>query len=536
MLACYPRPRSGSVPEWPKGAGCKPVGIAYGGSNPPRPTTQTLPLTIARTLPLTPEATVTTADPDRADPDRADPDRADPDRAAPAFSAQGFDPAAVKAFHYVGFALDLADGQLRCHYRLDGLEFVEHIRFAPLPDAPASVASAADRAARLVFLVAGVSYYKAAAPPLIDFGDHPLTPAEATMLRAFYLDGLGEFAYSNGLDLRDLMFHYTSTAPEPVATGVHLDRPLVPFGGGIDSIVTVDEVRQIHADTALFILSRMGDRFAAIEAAARETGLPVLRAERELDAKVLRSRELGFRNGHVPVTGILSAIATLIAVLHGRGAVVMSNEWSASSGNLEVDGRTINHQYSKSAEFETLLRAALADQFTDGPEYFSLLRPYSELAIARRFAKLTNYHRVFRSCNRAFQLDPAKRHATWCGVCDKCCFIDLILAPFVAAADLRAVFGGREPLENPDTIRSFRTLLDIGHEPKPFECVGEVSECRAALQRAAARPDRTGSPMLEALLRELDDRELDDEAINALLVPIGADHIPDSYAPRHLVG
>ena len=28
----------GSVPERPKGAGCKPAGLAYGGSNPPRPT------------------------------------------------------------------------------------------------------------------------------------------------------------------------------------------------------------------------------------------------------------------------------------------------------------------------------------------------------------------------------------------------------------------------------------------------------------------------------------------------------------------
>ena len=26
---------SGEVPEWPKGTGCKPVGAAYGGSNPP---------------------------------------------------------------------------------------------------------------------------------------------------------------------------------------------------------------------------------------------------------------------------------------------------------------------------------------------------------------------------------------------------------------------------------------------------------------------------------------------------------------------
>ena len=28
----------GSVPEWPKGADCKSVGTAFGGSNPPAPT------------------------------------------------------------------------------------------------------------------------------------------------------------------------------------------------------------------------------------------------------------------------------------------------------------------------------------------------------------------------------------------------------------------------------------------------------------------------------------------------------------------
>src|SRR5579884_2709976 len=33
------RPARGGVPERPKGTGCKPVGSAYGGSNPPAPTT-----------------------------------------------------------------------------------------------------------------------------------------------------------------------------------------------------------------------------------------------------------------------------------------------------------------------------------------------------------------------------------------------------------------------------------------------------------------------------------------------------------------
>jgi hypothetical protein len=33
----------GGVPERPKGTGCKPVGSAYGGSNPPAPTSRDSP-------------------------------------------------------------------------------------------------------------------------------------------------------------------------------------------------------------------------------------------------------------------------------------------------------------------------------------------------------------------------------------------------------------------------------------------------------------------------------------------------------------
>ena len=123
---------------------------------------------------------------------------------------------------------------------------------------------------------------------------------------------------------------------------------------------------------------------------------------------MLRRRELGFLNGHVPVTGIISAIAVLAAVLDRRGAVIMSNEWSASSPTIEVDGRGINHQYSKCLDFEAAFRRLL-DAALPGFRYFSALRPYSELWVAERFAELTEYHPVFRSCNRAFHVDPALR-------------------------------------------------------------------------------------------------------------------------------
>src|SRR5262249_14092269 len=255
---------------------------------------------------------------------------------------------------------------------------------------------------------------------------------------------------------------------QPVGYQAAPGRPLVPFGGGIDSITTVDLITARTDDAALFIVNRPGDRFAAIERPALVTGLPVIRAERILDDQLLRSAALGLLNGHVPVTGILSAIAVMAAALDGRDAVVMSNEWSSSIATLEVDGRAINHQYSKSLAFESGLRAVLSGAVGDGLQYFSALRPFSELWIARRFATLTRYLDTFRSCNRAFHIDPTRRLDDWCGRCDKCCFIDLILAPFLDRATLAAIFRDREPLDQPDLADTFRTLTGLSAQTKPW--------------------------------------------------------------------
>jgi hypothetical protein len=321
----------------------------------------------------------------------------------------------------------------------------------------------------------------------------------------------------------------------------------VPFGGGIDSIVTTEMIRA-RAEPALFIVSRPGDRFEAIERPAAVTGLPVIRAEREIDPQLLRSRDLGFLNGHVPVTGIISAIAVLAAVLDGRDAVVMSNEWSASIPTLEVNGSPVNHQYSKSGAFEGAFRGVLAGALGPDFAYFSALRPFSELWVARRFAALTQYHDTFRSCNRAFHIDKSLRLDHWCGRCDKCCFIDLILSPFVPAADLERIFGGHEPLGGDDAAGpdpasteagagladKFRSLLGTSPTSKPFECVGEVGECRAAALLAAQRPDRAGTKLLQVLAAELDGLpELSTPA--ELLRPLGRHFIPDAYAPDDLL-
>jgi len=454
-------------------------------------------------------------------------------------------------FRYEAYRIDPGSGLLSCRYSLDGRPFGEQITFHPMGqarwDSPAVAA-----AARLVFLLAGVSSYKTAAPPVINTGETALTPREREFLRGFYTDGLGEFAYRNGIDLSGLRIEGPSApetpapetpapaagrpAPGPSAPGQ--PRALVPFGGGIDSIVTVELVRQ-HADVALFVVSRPGDRFDAIERPAAVTGLPVARAEREIDPQLLRSRELGFLNGHVPVTGIISAIAVMAAALEGRDAVVMSNEWSASVPTVQAGDHAVNHQYSKSAAFEAAFRDVLAGTSAAlpagvaMPDYFSALRPRTELWIADRFARMRQYHGTFRSCNRAFHIDPAKRLDHWCGQCDKCCFIDLILAPFLSATELGAIFGGREPLADPALAGRFRALLGDTDLSKPFECVGEVNECRAALLLADQRGDRGAFPLLRELAAEV--RALPGQpSADGLLQPAGEHFIPVPYAEELL--
>jgi len=473
-------------------------------------------------------------------------------------------------FRYRSFAVDAQRGVLSCRYELDGREFTERVT---LPAGPRWHTEAARAAARLVFLLAGVSYYKTAAPPVVDFGETALTDAEHAFLREFYLQGLGEFAYRNALDLTSLRFEARSASPggttppdPPAPGGNHPPRPplggnhpprpplggnhpprppsggtyppgppvgqrraLVPFGGGIDSIVTVERVRR-RADAALFVVSRPADRFDAIEQPAAVTGLPVVRAEREIDPQLLRSAELGFLNGHVPVTGILSAIAVLAAVLEDRDAVVMSNEWSASVPTLEYQGRPVNHQFSKSEKFEAAFRDVLANRPAPLPGYFSWLRDRTELWVGQEFAALEPYHGSFRSCNKAFYTERARRLDHWCGQCDKCCFIDLILAPFLSAQALRRIFAVTgEPLEDPGLAAKFRSLLGAG--AKPFECVGEVTECRAAVLLAARRVDRVGTGLLQELAAEVagwPDAPSDADAA-AMLRPVGRNFIPAGY-------
>lgn len=425
-------------------------------------------------------------------------------------------------FVYGDLSVDAASGELRCSYQLDQYRFTEIISFGP----DKVWSPAALEAARLVHLLAGVSYFKAGAPRVIDLGYTVLRPGEREFLRRYYLGGLGEYAYVNGLDLDDLVVvgGADKAADKAVRAQPAASGPLVPFGGGIDSLISTDVVAAARSGTALYV----NNTGVAIERAAAATGLPIVRTRRLIDPVLIRmSRASAVLNGHVPITAILSAIAVCAAALDGRPEVVMSNEWSASQGNLEVNGRIVNHQYSKSAEYERDFRAVLSGCLGLSVDWFSLLRPFSELWVARRFAGLTQYHPVVHSCNEAFYLDEGQRLDHWCGRCDKCCFIDLVLAPFTPASALAEIFGGREPLRDESLMTVFQTLLGLGQEPKPFECVGDIGESRTAAALAADRSDRYDNTVLASLVEQMGSAAVHARTeADRFLAPLGDHAIP----------
>jgi len=391
-----------------------------------------------------------------------------------------FDPAAFEVFRFVDRAIDL-DGTVRLRYALDDtLEFEERFSL-PIPSGARADAAVVDRLLSLLHWVAGVSYFKSAAPARVACEARVPPPATAALLEALYSEGLGEFAVVNGLVQLPRPAFPASAPLSNREDRAPLRRVLVPVGGGKDSAVAVEIVRRSRLDTSLFSIGNAPPIDGTVKAAA----LPRLLATRTIDPRLMELNAAGALNGHVPITAIVSAVALLTAALNGFDAVALANERSASAGNTIWAGVEVNHQFSKSFRVERLMAAAVAE-IPGAPRIFSVLRPASELSIARAFAGMPRYHRVFTSCNRIFKLDPALRLSSWCCNCDKCRFVFLILAPFMDPETLRSIFGAAM-LDDETQYDGFALLTAIGGH-KPFECVGEVDESVAAIRLLARDP------------------------------------------------
>jgi hypothetical protein len=439
--------------------------------------------------------------------------------------ATAFRPAAYRVFRFGDRSLD-RDGLVRLRYALDDqIEFEEQIQL-PVPESWADVdAELMDRLLRLLHWVAGVSYYKTAIPPTVAFDGPPPPSRTAHLLDALYSEGLGEFAVRNGLPaLPRPSFaggarRLQSTDPRAPS------RVLVPVGGGKDSAVAIETVRQSGLPLGVFSIGSA----QAIVRSAEAAWVPWLRATRTIDPVVREGRLEGALNGHVPVTAIVSCVALLVAALHGYDAVAMANERSASAGNLEFDGVDVNHQFSKSMRAEQLLSGALLD-ITSELQIFSILRPASELAIARAFARMPQYHAAFTSCNRIFKLNEAQRLTTWCGACDKCRFVALILAPFLAPEVVSGIIG-RDMLDDESQYPGFALLTGTGGH-KPFECVGEVEEAVAALRLLHDDPQWRQHRVVARLVEQVLPRFPTDAGDPASVLQLSDNHaIPPALVP-----
>jgi UDP-N-acetyl-alpha-D-muramoyl-L-alanyl-L-glutamate epimerase len=422
-----------------------------------------------------------------------------------------------EVMRFPSYAYDPATGVATFDYLLDGpdpLRFTETITFPPVAG---PVPDAVYRVLDLRHVVAGVSYYKVGAPPRIEAPT--AFPAEAAALfTAVYTDGLAEYAYRNDLPyVLDLVVE-TPDAARPAAPIDNSEgRPLSAVGGGKDSIVTLEILRSAGLDPVPFSVNP-NPVIVNVDAAS---GLPALAARRRLDPRLFELNKAGALNGHIPVTAINSLIAIATAALHGLGPVVMSNERSASDPNLIWNGREVNHQWSKGAVAEGLLRAAVTAQAGLTEPYFSLLRSLSELDIARLFARYTAYDDVVTSCNQAFKLhDPTVR---WCGDCPKCRFVFLAMAPFMPRARLAHIFG-KDLFADPAQIPGYLELLGIDAH-KPFECVGEVEESVVALSMLD-----DDAPVLAALRAAVPPSAWSSASREDVLTPSGPTFVPPAYA------
>ena len=431
------------------------------------------------------------------------------------------------AFIFESYRYDPAEATLSLRYRFaEGPRFEETLIF-DFPSRPLSPRADAvlDRIFRLIFLLSGVSYFKAFVPPRLVCEAFPLDRRTAEFLEDFYEKGLAEFAWRNRISLHgQCRFHSEPIAPlAPIAFELPR-RTCVPLGGGKDSVVTLECLKAGGEDLALFSL---GDA-QPIAACIAASGLPFIRVRRRLDPGLLNLNNNGALNGHVPITGILSAIVLACALLSGFDTIAMSNEHSASAPNLIIDGLEINHQFSKSLEFERDFAEYIKNYITPGVAYFSLLRPLSEIEIARRFSKHRQYFECFRSCNSAFRQSPAERGRQWCCDCPKCRFVFLALAPFIAKPELIAIFG-RNMLDDESQLDGFAALCGL-REHKPFECVGEIAESAAVMAQLGNHPDWRN----DAVVRRLPDifpalRQVDPAAYRALLTVRHPHLVPSAF-------
>ena len=414
-------------------------------------------------------------------------------------------------FFYRGFEVEKTPTELKItyHFEIEGLaEFAPCWTF-PRPE------GGGEPDEKLIFslgLVELISYWKIACPPQVVVEAGELDEDQIRWWKHLYFNGLGEFFYVNNINeadpenfmeiccagREDFMEIRCAGREDSAETAAAWEKNvparsisqgvLVPIGGGKDSVVTLDLLRRAGLPVYGYIINPRGATVNTAVAAGLDEGR-VMSVRRTLDPNMLELNRRGYLNGHTPFSALVAFSSLIAARLLNLSYVALSNESSANEST--VAGSTVNHQYSKSFEFEQDFHDYVRRYLPGNAYYFSLLRPLSEFQIAKYFAGLKQYHPIFRSCNAGSKTD------SWCGHCPKCLFVYLILSPFLSREAVRDIFG-RDMLED-ETLKGTLDQLTGVVEEKPFECVGSRDEVNTAIVLTIGRLEQEHRP-LPALL------------------------------------
>jgi len=318
-----------------------------------------------------------------------------------------------------------------------------------------------------------VSYWKATCSPKVIITPHFLDNKQIVWWKKLYFNGLGEFFYLNGIDTNEDIFMSVSVSEKrliQITTILDDEKVIVPIGGGKDSVVTLELLTGSRIPVIPMMVNPREASVRTIETSGYTLDESIV-INRTIDSNLLELNKLGFLNGHTPFSALLAFTGALSCEISEIANIALSNESSANEST--VRDSKINHQYSKSFEFENDFNWYLKKYLNPNIKYFSFLRPVNELQIANLFSKFPKHFAGFRSCNVGSKDD------VWCCNCSKCLFTYIILSPFIETEKLVEIFG-TNMLENKKLKPIYNQLTGVS-DTKPFECVGTVEEVNAAL-------------------------------------------------------
>lgn len=325
-------------------------------------------------------------------------------------------------------------------------------------------------------IINAINYYKLTCSKNFEIKCGYLDAEQKEFFKKLFYNGLGEFMYINDLNIDYESFLNINTLSgentKYSIEGKYVGN-LIPVGGGKDSIVTLEYLKGMNNTCLMYKRNIYPDDLAAINT-IKLSGYDGVSFNLTLDDLMLKLNKEGFYNGHIPFSSNLAFASYIIAYLNNKKYIVLSNESSANEST--VVNSSVNHQYSKSYEFEKDFRWYTNKYFTDKIEYFSLLRCLNEYQIVKEFVKHEKYLDVFRSCN------PGAKTNSWCGNCAKCLYVYIMLYPFISDEKLIAIFGNNM-LDNKENLDLFLELV-CDELNKPFECVGTKDEINYALSES----------------------------------------------------